>query len=324
MARPFPALKRLEVLYEDETRVYPMSSVYQLVSVTNDETAEQRRLQERVLLFEYARLPNPDRYPEGRPGGLRTVFPRESREPLRSLARLLYWSGETRPTRLLRFSVEDLFRPRKPVPRDVSTAIDATMKSICTGVSLAAPILFAGSMGCSRPASRVWRSSCAASTGDSPQALARGIRLEALITAEPFKPHVDVGWLPAGNIRLLLKEACVPTWSLGGACTQGLNYTCGAWRLPQGYLGSTVSGGIFTTRPEPFESKKSKSGTSAWRLLDSNKVEAGCLEAPCPLFHQTQADRLRDPEESRSATSNLASSTSGTYPPPPAVPSRPA
>eukprot|EP00971_Amphidinium_carterae_P126305 2502098-Amphidinium_carterae.1 len=70
MARPYPALERLEVLYEDEIRWFPRSSVYQLVSVTDDETAEQRRLQERVLLFEYARLPNPDRYPEGRPGGL--------------------------------------------------------------------------------------------------------------------------------------------------------------------------------------------------------------------------------------------------------------
>eukprot|EP00971_Amphidinium_carterae_P212600 4219305-Amphidinium_carterae.1 len=60
MARPYPALEHLEVLYANETRVYPMSSVYQLVSVTDDATADQRRAQERVLLFEYARIPNPD------------------------------------------------------------------------------------------------------------------------------------------------------------------------------------------------------------------------------------------------------------------------
>eukprot|EP00971_Amphidinium_carterae_P280334 5565361-Amphidinium_carterae.1 len=70
MARPFPALERLEVLYPDKNRYYPMSTIPQLVSVMDDETAEQRCLQERVLLFEQARLPNPDRYPEGRPGGL--------------------------------------------------------------------------------------------------------------------------------------------------------------------------------------------------------------------------------------------------------------
>eukprot|EP00971_Amphidinium_carterae_P246172 4889253-Amphidinium_carterae.1 len=70
LARPYPALEHLEVLYADETRFFPMSSVYQLVSVMDDATAEQRRAQERVLLFEYARLPNPDRYPEGSPGGL--------------------------------------------------------------------------------------------------------------------------------------------------------------------------------------------------------------------------------------------------------------
>eukprot|EP00971_Amphidinium_carterae_P234615 4655770-Amphidinium_carterae.1 len=66
-----------------------MSSVQQLVSVTDDETAEQRRLQERVLLFEYARLPNPDRYPEGRPGGLPQGIEWHSPEP--GQAALLEW-----------------------------------------------------------------------------------------------------------------------------------------------------------------------------------------------------------------------------------------
>eukprot|EP00971_Amphidinium_carterae_P164008 3251682-Amphidinium_carterae.2 len=92
LARPFPRLEHLEVLYPDENRWYAMSSVPQLVSVTNVETAELRRQQERVLLFEYARLPNPDRYPERRPGGLPPGVEREASEP--GPAALLEWRNQ--------------------------------------------------------------------------------------------------------------------------------------------------------------------------------------------------------------------------------------
>eukprot|EP00971_Amphidinium_carterae_P230187 4568604-Amphidinium_carterae.3 len=69
MARPYPALEGLVVQYSDELQIHPSSSVPQLVSVTDDRTAERRRQQERTLLFAYAQMPNPDQYPEGGPAG---------------------------------------------------------------------------------------------------------------------------------------------------------------------------------------------------------------------------------------------------------------
>eukprot|EP00971_Amphidinium_carterae_P149527 2964692-Amphidinium_carterae.1 len=69
MRRPYPALEHLEVSFCDELQIYPQSSVQQLVAVTDDATTELRRRQERALLFEYARLPNPDEYPTGDPPG---------------------------------------------------------------------------------------------------------------------------------------------------------------------------------------------------------------------------------------------------------------
>eukprot|EP00971_Amphidinium_carterae_P136276 2700212-Amphidinium_carterae.2 len=67
LPRPFPELERLEVLYATERRFYTSSPVQQLVEVTDAASAHQRRLQERELLFDYAQMPNPDRFPEGRP-----------------------------------------------------------------------------------------------------------------------------------------------------------------------------------------------------------------------------------------------------------------
>eukprot|EP00971_Amphidinium_carterae_P217893 4325541-Amphidinium_carterae.1 len=53
-------------------------------------------------------------------------------------------SGAIRPKRRLRSFVEDLSRLRKPVLRRVYIAIGPMKKSICTGVLLVAPVMFAG------------------------------------------------------------------------------------------------------------------------------------------------------------------------------------
>eukprot|EP00971_Amphidinium_carterae_P117756 2332328-Amphidinium_carterae.1 len=61
--RPYPALEHLEVRYTSEMQEFPNSLIPRLLDVTNDETAAQRRLQERTLLYHAAGLPSQDFMP---------------------------------------------------------------------------------------------------------------------------------------------------------------------------------------------------------------------------------------------------------------------
>eukprot|EP00971_Amphidinium_carterae_P053698 1057714-Amphidinium_carterae.1 len=62
-SRPYPALEHLEVRYTSELQEFPTSPIPRLLDVTNDETAAQRRLQERTLLHHAAGLPSQDFMP---------------------------------------------------------------------------------------------------------------------------------------------------------------------------------------------------------------------------------------------------------------------
>eukprot|EP00971_Amphidinium_carterae_P068780 1361908-Amphidinium_carterae.1 len=66
-SRPYPDLEHLEVRYASELQTFPTSPIPQLLEVTDEASAEQRRLQERTLLYHAAGLPSQDYMPGAGP-----------------------------------------------------------------------------------------------------------------------------------------------------------------------------------------------------------------------------------------------------------------